>query len=308
MVSNALIFAPIVAGDYVITPLDGAINISNGAVSGCTDGANCTEGWQYTYIASSTFLDETDGPSFFSSDSFTGIFESELLALQNAEPVDITLPPDLNDVVFFIFARTGDGPTIGSLTIDFSLEGTFMGEIFDDVAPDITFSSDDFLDLSDAGIPLRLSLHATSNDFDNTNFGGGVSDTDGIASAWYFIFRDGRLFDEVYIGSGVGDGPTDGSVDQQVEVDALLVPGWGFGIPPYLEESATSDEPVDPATPDEPVDPAGTYIRDLIIRAVYDQDQADISEQFESVVPELQGIVVITSTVPNRDVIVLAGE
>ena len=38
---NAVITGPIAAGDYVITPIAGAINIASGAVSGCDGAGTC---------------------------------------------------------------------------------------------------------------------------------------------------------------------------------------------------------------------------------------------------------------------------
>ena len=54
------------------------------------------------------------------------------------------------------------------------------------------------------------------------------------------------------------------------------------------------------------------YLQDQLqmqlIEDIQRQDQIDIDLDFKSLIPELQGIVVLASKGPDRDVIVLAGE
>ena len=127
------------AGDYVVDAVDGAINQFNGAVSGCDGaGANCAQGWEFSYIAFAEFLDGSDAPGINSS---TGLFQTPNLALTNALPVDYTATADLC-CLDFVTPGLFDPNTIGFLTIDFLLQ-----QILSTVtAP--TLTGNDFLKLS----------------------------------------------------------------------------------------------------------------------------------------------------------------
>ena len=231
---NATIVGPFAAGDYEITPVAGAINVDNGAVSGCTGGADCSMGFAFDYTISSELTSGGDGPQLFSG---TQLFATPELALAAAETEDFQPGFELAQVTFAV-ASCCLATTVGSLTIDFSLAGTFMGEIFDDIVPIAPFSGVSFLELSMVVDPPPEESGELQ---------------------WWEGGLGGLLVDELQ--------------GRRYDPHLFEIPSK-FGVTPPGGRPA-----VDPATPLE--------------RALIDQDQADMNDAIESVIPELQGIIVL---------------
>ncbi len=169
----------------------------------------------------------------------------------------------------------GDNPVFFGFGWD-NFTSTTLDDIFSDVVAEPTFSGDDFLDLS-----LEVERDTTfRHPFELTSY---VSLR---AAAEEF----GRNFLEVQTYVWGDEGILE------------LGPPGGPGGPPGLDTDLS-----DWGAPVYPIDTDFEFGGQLE-EALNDQDQSDMNDAVESVIPELQGITVLASTGPSRDVIVLARE
>ncbi len=146
------------AGDYVIVPVAGAININNGNVAGCSaSGTGCTSGWEFPWGITGSLLNDDAGPATGSL-GIVGIgtngananswgphplFATPELALAEAASIPFTIPDmqrmDLQTKQLGLYPNA-----IGSVTINFLLASDLPAPVKVD-ASDYAFSKDDLL-------------------------------------------------------------------------------------------------------------------------------------------------------------------